>query len=192
MRISYVTYLPDQEIPVYDFVVQRKLVKYYTRETMAAMAAMAALYPDRKRDEDTPFFYATGELEMMAFYIEACQKMAGRHTRFSPELFLKELVPQISPLTQFKQMRNMTQCFVSIEYGLRGDNAALLRSGSGMLYEAMLCPGNRPVLIGAGRLYADNRVEVGFAEVLPSELEGHPLLGKDFEPVDFFRTHQPA
>jgi len=62
MRISYVTYLPDQEIPVYDFVVQRKLVKYYTRETMAAMAAMAALYPDRKLDEDTPFFYATGEL----------------------------------------------------------------------------------------------------------------------------------
>lgn len=190
MRISYKKYAATEEIPVYDYVKHRKLVKYYTRETMAAMVAMGELFRGREADPDMPFFYSTGELEMLASYVEVCRKIEDRIQDLSPGRFMRDVVPCISPLTQFKMMRNMTLCFVSIEYGLKGDNAALLDSASALLYSALLTPSKGTVLLGAGRLYADNSVESGFAEVLPSEMATHPLLGQDTDPMEFFRnTH---
>jgi len=190
MRIVYKKYLPSEDIPVYDYVRQRKLVKYYTRETMAAVVAAGELFRGIEISPEMPFFYSTGETEMMDFYKEACVVYARRNTVFSSARFMEDVVPSISPLSQFKMMRNMTHCFVSIEYGLKGDNAALMGSVSGLLYSALLSETEGPVLIGAGKLHADGCAESGFAEVFPSELTGHSLLGSPEEAIVFFRNSQ--
>lgn len=187
MRIVYKKYTASDEIPVYDYVQQRKLVKYYTRETMAAVVAAAELLAGCEVRNDMPFFYSTGETEVMDFYTGSCKTYAVRNTTFNTPRFIEDVVPTISPLSQFKMMRNMTHCFVSIEHGLKGDNAALLFSASGLLYSALLCGYDGMVLIGAGRMYADGAVECGFASLHPADLANHRLLGSADEAIEFFR-----
>ncbi|MGE4567591.1 MAG: hypothetical protein AB7C90_00205 [Bacteroidales bacterium] len=187
MKIVYKSYSPSDEIPVFDVVVHRKLVKYYTRETMAAVVAAYELLSGKEVLSDMPFFYASGETALVEFYTGACKTYSERNTHFATDRFIEDVVPTISPLSQFKMMRNMTHCFVAMEHGLKGDNAAMLHSVSGLLYSALLCGYKGPVLMGAGQLYADGAVECGFAQLLPAELEQHPLLGSLAEAITFFR-----
>src|SRR5690554_4193681 len=72
MRIIYKKYLPKEDIPVYDFVRKRKLVKYYTRETMAAVVCTGLLLKGQEVSEETPFFFSNSESEMMDYYRDAC------------------------------------------------------------------------------------------------------------------------
>ena len=188
MKTVYKSYSPSDDIPVYDVVVHRKLVKYYTRETMAAVVAAHELLAEVAVENDMPFFYSSGETAFMEFYTTACKTYSERNCVFATDRFIEDVVPTISPLSQFKMMRNMTHCFVAMEHGLKGDNAALLYSASGLLYSARMCGYNGLVLMGAGKLYADGAVECGVALVHPSELENHPLLGSTAEAISFFQS----
>lgn len=188
MRVIHCSYLPDEDIPIYDYVKNRKLVKYYTRETMAAVIAVSQLFEGHPIPSDMPFFYSTGETEMLDFYQNICYQYSQISEEFSSLGFIENIVPMISPIQQFKMMRNTTSCFVSIEYGLKGDNALLLSSASGLLYMAMLAETEGPVLIGSGKLYADGTVECGFAEVLPLEIENHPMLNSNDDAIALFKT----
>jgi len=188
MKVIYHIYLPDEDIPVYDFVKNRKLVKYYTRETMAAVVAVSQLLEGEETNQDMPFFYSTGETEMMDLYRNICSQYELANNEFSSRGFIENIVPKISPLQQFKVMRNTTSCFVSIENGLKGDNAVLLSSASGLLYMAMFAEKEDPVLIGAGKLYADGTVECGFAKVFPTEITNHPMLNSTDDAILLFKN----
>lgn len=188
MRVIHRIYLPNEEIPVYDFAKNRKLVKYYTRETMAAVVAVSQLFEGREIPSDMPFYYSTEETEMLDFYRDICSQYAYIKDEFSSLGFIENVVPTISPLQQFKMMRNTTSCFVSIENGLKGDNAVLLSSASGLLYMAMLAETNGSVLIGAGKLYSDGTAECGFAEVMSDEIANHPMLNSTDDAITLFRT----
>lgn len=188
MRVIHHIYSPSEDIPIYDFVRNRKLVKYYTRETMAAVIAVSKLFEGQTIPSDMPFFYSTGETEMLDFYVNICSQYSQKHDEFSSLGFIENIVPMISPIQQFKMMRNTTSCFVSIEHGLKGDNALLLSSASGLLYMAIFAETEGPVLIGAGKLYADGSVECGFAELMPSEIVNHPMLNSTDDAIVFFKT----
>jgi len=188
MKSIHRIYLPDEDIPIYDYVKNRKLVKYYTRETMAAVVTVSHLFGGQPLPSDMPFFYSTGETEMLDFYRNICSQYSQISDEFSSLGFIENIVPMISPIQQFKMMRNTTSCFLSIEYGLKGDNALLLSSASGLLYSAILAETKGPVLIGSGKLYADGTVECGFAEVTPLEIENHPMLNSTDDAIALFKT----
>lgn len=185
MKTVYLHYSPEEEIPAGPCIRRRKLVKYYTRETLAAVLAASTLLDGEDIPAQTPFYYASADVENFGCFREAFEKIsaagmdtfdAARYLAFAP------------PTAQFKIMRNMIPCFVSIEHGLTGDNNVLVDSASALLYAALTAPTDGPVLIGAGFLHADDAVEAGFALVRPDELAGHPLLGTAAPAIDIFKT----
>jgi hypothetical protein len=188
MRVIHSIYLPNEDIPVHDFAKNRKLVKYYTRETMAAVVAVSQLFEGREIPSDMPFYYSTEETEMLDFYRNICSQYTHIKDEFSSRGFIENVVPTISPLQQFKMMRNTTSCFVSIENGIKGDNTVLLSSASGLLYMAIFAETKGPILIGAGKLYADGTAECGFAEVMSDEIASHPMLNSTDDAITLFRT----
>ncbi len=187
MRLIYKKYLPNEEIPVYDYARNRKLVKYYTRETMAAVVSVACLFEGSTPDPCMPFFYSSGETEIIDFYRGIGDKIISEEKDFSSIWFVENVCKLISPLERFKTMRNTTACLVAIENGLKGDNGVLLTSATGLLYSAMFTETEGSVLIGAGKLYADGTVECGFAEGFPAEFETHPLLDTLGDAIEIFQ-----
>jgi hypothetical protein len=192
MNTIYHKYLPQEEIPVFDYVSKRKLVKYYTRDTMAALVCMGQLFKEKRPSPETPFFFSTGENEMMDIYKEVCRTFAEKKIEFTPPQFIEKGIPTISPVSNFKMMRNMAHCFISIEYGLKGDNAALLGSISGLLTSALLSEGDGPIIVGASKLHADNTAEAGISLLTSREVEGHPMLNSQEESISFFRKHKKS
>lgn len=189
MRVIYKIYESSEQIPVYDYISRRKLVKYFTRETMVAMVCAGELLKERKPLPETPFFYSSSELEMMDIYNEACSAFDSDSHNFTSSGFMERALPVISPLSHFKSMRNMTHCFISIEHGFKGDNASLIGSASGLLLCAMLSTTARNIIIGAGKLHADGTAEAGFAEVTSSELAGNKFLESNEDAISFFRVY---
>ena len=193
MRVIYKKYLPKEEIPVYDYARNRKLVKYYTRETMAAVVSVACLFEGRAPDPCMPFFYSSGETEMIDLYRGIGDRITSVEKDFRSTWFVENVAVLISPLERFKTMRNTTACLVAIENGLKGDNGVLLASASGLLYSAMFTETEGTVLIGAGKVYADGTVECGFAEGLPAEFATHPLLDSPGDAIEIFQpSKSPA
>ena len=189
VKVIYKKYHAGQDIPVFDHVSKRKLTKYYTRETMAAAVALGELYGEQRPSADTPFFYSTGELEFMDYFREVCNNFSEDEQQmpFSGTYFIEKVMPRLSPLSQFKIMRNMPHCLIALEYGLKGENALFLDSLQGLLYSAKMCEYDGPLLIGAGKLYADGGAESGFAEILPGELDDLPLASPEDDPLAFFK-----
>ncbi len=189
VKVIYKKYHAGQDIPVFDHVSKRKLTKYYTRETMAAAVALGELYGEQRPSADTPFFYSTGELEFMDYFREVCNNFSEDEQQmpFSGAYFIEKVMPRLSPLSQFKIMRNMPHCLIALEYGLKGENALFLDSLQGLLYSAKMCEYDGPLLIGAGKLYADGGAESGFAEILPGELDDLPLTSPEDDPLAFFK-----
>ena len=188
MNVLFRTYLPDEDIPVYEYVKNRKLVKYYTRETMAAVVLASQLLDGQTFPSDMPFFYSTSENEMLDFYRDICIQYDSITDEFSSLGFIENIVPRISPLQQFKMMRNTTSCFVSIEKALKGDNAVLLSSASGLINLALFAETDGPVLIGAGKLHADGTVECGFALIQSNELANHPMQNSTDDAIILLKT----
>ena len=189
VKVIYKKYHAGQDIPVFDHVSKRKLTKYYTRETMAAAVALGELYGEQRPSADTPFFFSTGELEFMDYFREVCNNFSEDEQQmpFSGAYFIEKVMPRLSPLSQFKIMRNMPHCLIALEYGLKGENALFLDSLQGLLYSAKMCEYDGPLLIGAGKLYADGGAESGFAEILPGELDDLPLASPEDDPLAFFK-----
>lgn len=184
MKTVYLQFPPDGQIPALPCIRKRKLVKYYTRETLAAVLAVSQLLEGEQLPASTPFYYASADCENFVCFSEVFEKFNENGIRaFDAERYLA-FAP---PTSHFKSMRNMVSCFVSIENDLHGDNNVIVDSASALLYAALTAPGEETVLVGAGFLHADDSVEVGFALAEPAEFAGHPLLGSSRPAIDIFK-----
>lgn len=183
----YRCFQPGEEIPVAQRLHKRKLLKYYSREAMAAVLAASELLEKAEAPVGIPFYYASAYVENLSFLEEVFSKLdAFPDHVFDAQRFLLATPPPVN----FKMMRNMVPCFISVENNLTGDNNFIVDSASALLYAALTAPGEGPVLMGAGYLHADDTVEAGFALVQPAELAHHPLLGSDAPAIELFRQWQ--
>lgn len=185
----YRRYLPNEEIDIHPYVTKRKLIKYYTRDVMAAMVCMGELRAIVPIASDTPFFFSSGESERSHVLENRDELLELADTSSSVGEFISKTSSKVSPLVHFKTMRNMAHCFISIEYQLKGDNAALVGSLSGLLASALMadCLPNSPILIGASKLNYNNIAEAGVALITQEELKGNPFLNSEREAISFFR-----
>lgn len=187
MTSIYRSYSATETIPVAPRLKKRKLLKYYSREAMAAVLASIDFLEGKSLPPRIPFYYASAYVENMYCLDEVFKRLDVYQDHvFDAGRFLLSTPPPVN----FKMMRNMVPCFVSMENNLTGDNNLIVDSASALLYAALTAPGEGPVLMGAGYLHADDSVETGFALVQPSFLAGHPLLGTDAPAIEIFRQWQ--
>ena len=174
-------------IPVQKHIRNRKLVKYFNRETAAAIVACSKLLQGMSLDPQTPFYYETGVMEFEELGLDAIADASlDEQGRFSQRLFVEKGAKAVPPLTQFKALYNMPLSFVAIEHGLTGDNAVLYASARSLLSQAQHAPGQLPVLLGSGKVYANGTVESGFALLDRAELAALPLPPTPGEAIALF------
>ena len=168
MEIVYKSFSAGEEIPVNNFLKNRKLKKYFNRETATSIVAVGALTKGEIFDENTPFYFSYGEIEYNI--VDRANDSLDENGQFQNDLFVNKSYNNVSPLTQLKYLQNMPMSFVSIEFGLRGDNAVVYNSSDSLIQCVELSPYEGRILIGACKQYFDGTVEVGFALGLRSEL----------------------
>lgn len=189
MKLVFESYAAAAPIPVQQFVRNRKLVKYFNRETAAALIAARKLLDQAPCDPATPFYYETGIMEFESLGLDAiAEGSCDADGHFEQRRFAEVGAKAVPPLTQFKALYNMPLSFIAIENGLVGDNAVIYASANGLLAQALTAPGELPVLLGSGKVYADARVESAFAFVDRDELAA--LAGRDWpgEAIAMFRS----
>jgi hypothetical protein len=188
MKIVFDAYEPTERIEVLGYLKNKKLVKYFNRETEAAIAGMNKLLNGLDISRDTPFYYATGLLEYQDYGLHEIVKdsvdIAGN---YSEELFIDKGLMNISPLNQFKVLQNMPLSFVSIEFSLKGDNAVIYSSAYGLLEYAKNSPSDGLIIIGAGKVYKNGKAEAGFCLLNKSELENLKVSDCDEEAIEIFK-----
>jgi len=189
MKVVFDAYLAGEEIPAALCLRNKKLVKFFNRESGAAVVAAGRLLGKNPLLQDTPFYYATGFIEYEDYGLAAIvEDSLDENGRFSERLFIEKGLSRISPLNQFKVLQNMPLCFISIVYCLKGDNAVIYGSGRSLLQHALYSPHQGQILLGAGKVYEDGRAEAGFALVSKSEIARSPFLSCPGEAVDIFRS----
>jgi hypothetical protein len=189
MKVVFDSYNPDETIPVGNYLKNKKLRKYFNRETAAAIVCAGKLLHGIDLSLDIPFYYATGLIEYEEYGLNyIVEDSIDQEGRFSESLFFERGLSRISPLTQFKVLQNMPLCFVSIEHQLHGDNAVVYSSAAGLLTHALYAPGDGTVLIGAGKVYKTGKTESGLALIEKDEIEGSPFLSYSGEAIEIFRT----
>ena len=189
MKVIFDSYKPGEEIPVLHYLKNRKLRKYFNRETEAALVGLGKLTRKIELTPETPFYYATGVMEYQDYGLEEIVKNSTDGTGdFSHKLFIEEAIPRVSPLNLFKVLQNMALSFIAIEHNLVGDNAVIYASASGLLLLALHSLSNNPMLLGASKTYKDGKVEAGFAYVVKEEIEKSPFLYGTEKAVDMFRS----
>lgn len=189
MRVVFDSYTAEETIPVRVYLKNRKLGKYFSRETAAALVCAGKLSEQGEIPEETPFYYATGLIEYEEYGLNyIVEDSIDQYGEFSEQRFFKEGLSRIPPLTQFKVLQNMPLCFVSIEHQLRGDNAVVYSSASGLLHHALYAPEDGPLLIGAGKVYQTGATECGFALVAKKEIEDSSFLSFSGEAIEIFRA----
>jgi hypothetical protein len=171
MKTAFEAYAAGEAIPVQQFIRNRKLVKYFNRETAAAMVCAARLLREAPLPAETPFYYETGVMEFENLGLDdIATGSVDAGGGFDQRRFVAEGAKAVPPLTQFKALYNMPLSFVAIEHGLTGDNAVIYASARGLLELALAAPGEGEILLGAGKTRADGGVECGFARVRRAEL----------------------
>lgn len=188
MKVVFNTFSADNPIPVNDYISNRKMAKYYNREAQAALVTIKMLLGDIKPEPTTPIFYAVGLIEREEYDInKIAASSKDENGLFSDEIFLKNGMAQISPITQFKILYNMTLCFISIEYGFTGDNAVIYASANGLINNAAYSISDGNIIIGTGKIYADGSVKSGFALTTKQEMQTVPLFDTDLEAIELFK-----
>jgi len=176
MKIIYNHYAADETIPVLDYVKNRKLVKYFNRETAAAIVASARLLENLEIDPLIPFYYETGIMESEDLGLESLARASCDSAgKFSQKNFAETGAKAVPPLTQFKALYNMPLSFVSIEHGLKGDNSVIYSSAYGLLMQALHAPADK-ILLGCGKIFADRSAASAFALVEKDEIKDSPFL----------------
>lgn len=187
MKIVFKSYLPNEEIPALDYLKKRKLIKFFNRETSAGIVCVAKLLDGGVLPANTPFYYGKAHTAYEDFDVEKLVAASRDETgSFSQEYFVTRGMSNVSPLTQFKLLYNMPLCFISQEHNLTGDNAVIYNSAAGLFIQAIHASGDLPVLLGAGKVHRDGRVESGFALARKEEIE-KALPGNIDEAIDIFR-----
>jgi hypothetical protein len=188
MQVVFNHFDLDTPIPVNDYIENRKMAKYYNREAQAAMVSICMLLNKQRPDPNTPIFYAVGIIEHEEFDIhKIASHSAGESGKFSTKAFIDKGIMQISPLTQFKILYNMTLCFISIEYGFKGDNAVIYSSAAGLINNALYANTDSAIIIGSGKIDKNGNVESGFASITKQEIAALPKFDSDTEAIELFK-----
>jgi hypothetical protein len=189
MNAAFSTFAYGETIPVFDYLKDRKLAKYFSRETAAAIVCLGRLLEDVKIHSGIPVYYATGITEHEDYGLPGIVRNSTDSTgRFSTELFIRKGFAEVPPITQFKLLCNMPLCFISLNYGLCGDNAVIYSAASALLCQALSSPVESPILLGAGKSHADGSVETGFAVASKNEISSSQFLSSSIEAVEIFRA----
>ncbi|MCL1811952.1 MAG: hypothetical protein FWG29_00360 [Treponema sp.] len=191
MKIVYNHYAADEIIPVQEYIRNRKLIKYCSRETAAALVAAACLLKDITFSPLMPFYYETGIMESEDLGLELiADNSSDSPGKFSPQNFVEKGIKAVPPLTQFKALYNIPLSIVAIEHGLKGDNAVIYASASGLLIQALHAPADNEILLGCGKILADKSVVSGFALVKKEEIKNSPFLKSPLEAFELFKEWQ--
>lgn len=185
---KYNKFLLTEEIPLSSVISSKKVLKYFNRETRCAILTFHELVESCGMDLSlTPLVYSTGSLEFQNYGLEyICRDSKSPSGKYSSSLFIEKGLSQISPLNQFKILSNMPLCFLSMEFGLNGENAAVYDRGSSMLEVSVTMPGNE-VIMGAGKIQQDGKVETGFAYLDKSCLEDVCKKYKTLPAIEIFK-----
>jgi hypothetical protein len=187
MKIIFDSYQPQEAIPVRQFLTNKKLAKYFNRETAAVISGLGKLLAGKSID--IPFYYATGLLEYedygLTSIVENSRDAAGH---YSQQLFLEKGLTSVAPLNQFKVLQNMPLCFAAIEFKLRSDSAVLYSSAAALLHQAVYAPTSGEILLGAGKVYADSSAAVGFAIVTKQEIAASRFRNYHGEAIDMLKA----
>lgn len=188
MKLIFESYAADEPVPVADFVRNRKLIKYFNRETAAAIVAARRLLEGACVAPDVPFYYETGVMEFETLGLEAIAAgSVDAEGRFDQQRFVELGTKAVPPLTQFKALYNMPLSFVAIENALVGDSAVVYASARALLDQALMAPGDAEVLLGCGKVHADGRVEAAFALASRDEIALQAQRPWDGEAISMFR-----
>lgn len=189
MKRVFHTYAPDESIPVETHLRNRKLKKYFNRETAAAIVAVGELLTDESVDTATTgIYYATGRLEFEDYGLETIATLADDGAGgFSQRNFVDKALQTVSPLAQFKILPNMPLSFVTIEFGFTADNACVYADPAALLLAAR-CGGTDTLVLGAGKTYRDGSVTMGFALCRHDELDAFSPPSGCTEAVELFRS----
>jgi hypothetical protein len=189
MNAAFTAFAHGDAIPVLDHLKDRKLAKYFSRETAAAIVCLGKLLKDVDIPSTIPVYYATGITEHEDYGLPGISKNSTDSTgRFSPELFIRKGFSEVPPITQFRLLCNMPLCFISLNYGLTGDNAVIYSAASALLCQALFAPLESAILLGAGKSHADGSVEAGFAVASKEEISASPFLSSPVEAIEIFRA----
>jgi len=191
MNLIFNSYPAGAEIPATEYLANIKLAKYFNRETAATIVCMGELHRSTDVDPKTPFYFALGTIEFEDYGlhdITAGSRDAQGH--FSNESFIKDALPRISPLNQFKVLQNMPLSFVSIAFGLVGDNAVLYDETYALLLAGRYAPTNGPILLGASKAYRDGRVEAAVALTDKHEMAAHTVSPLPVHAIELFKEWQ--
>jgi hypothetical protein len=187
MRIIHRVYPPGVPIPVENYIKNRKLRKYFNRETCAAIATIGEFLRMYPVDTTvTPLYYATGLIEYEDYGLPRIVEKSLDHGHFSSTRFVEDGISCISPLDQFKVLLNMPLSFISIEFGFKADNAVIYSSISGLMSVATMPEKEVPVIVGAGKTHSDGSSEAGFAFATGDELRAIQIDVPDEEAVNLF------
>jgi len=191
MKIVYNHYKADEPVPVQEYISNRKLIKYFSRETSAALVTAACLLKDISVNPLISFYYETGVMESEDLGLELiADNSRDSPGQFSQKKFIEKGIKAVPPLTQFKALYNMPLSFVAIEHGLQGDNAVIYASASGLLTQALYAPAGNGILLGCGKIFADKSVASGFALVKKEEIKNSPFLKSPLEAFELFKEWQ--
>ncbi len=187
MKFIFEVYDSNQEILVKEYLMNKKLSKYFNRETAAAIVCFGKFKNQIIVPDNIPFYYSLGSFEYEDYGLEDISNFSiDKNSVFSNESFINDALPRISPLNQFKVLQNMPLSFISIVYKLTGDNAVVYDSALSLLLQALYSNPENEMLIGASKIYMDGKVEVGFALVGKNEI--NDLLKNRYkEAIDLFK-----
>jgi hypothetical protein len=189
VNAAFSTFAHGETIPVFDYLKDRKLAKYFSRETAAAIVCLGKLLKDVEIPSGIPVYYATGITEHEDYGLPGIVRNSTDSTgKFSPQLFIRKGFAEVPPITQFQLLCNMPLCFISLNYGLTGDNAVIYSAASALLCQALSAPVESPILLGAGKSHADGSVEAGFAVASKDEISSSQFLSSSVEAVEIFRA----
>lgn len=189
MKLVFDSYQPRESIPVHDYIRNRKMAKYFNRETSAALVSVGKLLRGSNLSPETPIYYETGILEFEDLGLPTIIAASlDDQQAFSQKRYIEQGIKAVPPLTQFKALYNMPVCFISIEYGLTGDNAVIYSSARGLLFQAVNAPSDGScILLGCGKVHDNGKVESAFAMATKEELRGYPPEAQSGEAIDMFR-----
>jgi hypothetical protein len=188
MKIIFDSYENFEKINVLPYIKNKKLAKYFNKESSAAIVSVAKLFSEMNIDVSMPIYYATGLLEYEDYGLcNIVEDSIDDNFQYSQKLFIEKGLTNVSPLNQFKILQNMPLSFISLEYGFNGDNAVVYGSAKGLINYALNAPTTRSILIGAGKVYKNGAIESGFAIINKSDLYDLPFKNTDCEGIEILR-----
>jgi hypothetical protein len=189
MKIIFDAYSSEEPIPVTHYLKNKKLGKYFNRETAAAIVCASKLLRGVTLPSATPFFYATGTIEYEDYGLNYIAQDSGdEQGKFSPSGFIEKGLSRVPPINQFKVLQNMPLCFIAIEHHLTGENAVVYSAAASLLLCVLYAERNQNILLGAGKVYQNGETQVGFALVDKLEIVHSPFLSWTGEAIEMLQT----